>query len=307
MSGPELASRLEVGVRTVRRYITMLQDLGIPVQGQRGRYGTYLLRPGYKLPPLMFSEDEALALIIGLLSIRRSRSVSGAVDAESALAKVARVMPRSLQERVRAVQETVVLDGRTEGARPSSSVVGAFSEATRQCRRLRMRYRSAGAEHTEREIDPYGLIVRQGWWYAVGYCHLRKDTRVFRVDRVLEVELGTETFTRPRGFDVQAYVERSLALIPRTWSAQVLLELTMDVAQRRVPPLSGTLDQTPSGVLFHCEAEDLATVAHFLAGLGCRLIVLHPSELRDELRRLSLHVASLAEQKDGSSIVADER
>src|SRR5438067_1732747 len=115
MSGPELAARLEVDGRTVRRYVTMLQDLGVPVVGERGRYGAYRLRPGYKLPPLMFSEDEALALVIGLLTIRRSRWAATPVDVESALAKVERVMPLALQERVRAVQDAVVLDVGAEG------------------------------------------------------------------------------------------------------------------------------------------------------------------------------------------------
>src|SRR6266700_4528281 len=71
LSGPDIAERLEVNPRTVRRYITMLQDLGIPVEAERGRYGTYRLRPGFKLPPLMFTEEEALALTLGLLAARR--------------------------------------------------------------------------------------------------------------------------------------------------------------------------------------------------------------------------------------------
>jgi predicted DNA-binding transcriptional regulator YafY len=294
MSGPELAARLEVDGRTVRRYVTMLQDLGVPVVGERGRYGAYRLRPGYKLPPLMFSEDEALALVIGLLTIRRSRWAATPVDVESALAKVERVMPLALQERVRAVQEAVVLDVGAEGDPPVSEVVGTLSEAVRRRRRIRMRYRSERGEETEREVDPYRVICRQGRWYVAGYCHLRQELRIFRVDRVVDAELCAETFEPPAEFDVQEHVERALATIPRTWSVEVLLETTMETVRRRVPPVAGTLEQTPSGVLLRCEADDLSRAAHFLAGLGCRFTILRPPELHDELARLAIHVAQLA-------------
>src|SRR2546430_6778216 len=113
LSGPELAERLEVNTRTVRRYITMLQDLGIPVEGTRGRYGAYRLRPGFKLPPLMFSEDEALALVLGLLAARRLGLTLAAPATEGALAKVERVLPLALRERVRAVEETLVIEAGT--------------------------------------------------------------------------------------------------------------------------------------------------------------------------------------------------
>src|SRR5436190_11570694 len=91
ISGPELAERLEVNTRTVRRYITMLQDLGIPVEAERGRHGSYRLRPGFKLPPLMFTEDEALSLTLGLLVARRlglTSAVAAVPAVESAIAKI---------------------------------------------------------------------------------------------------------------------------------------------------------------------------------------------------------------------------
>src|SRR5579859_2287859 len=110
MGGPELAARLEVNLRTVRRYINMLQDLGIPIQAERGRHGGYRLRPGFKLPPLMFTEDEALALTLGLLTARRLGLAAAAPAVEGALAKVERVMPATLRDRVQAVQETLVFD-----------------------------------------------------------------------------------------------------------------------------------------------------------------------------------------------------
>src|ERR1700739_4310617 len=109
LSGPELAERLEVNIRTVRRYITMLQDLGIPVESERGRHGAYQLRPGFKLPPLMFNEEEALSLTLGLLAARRLGLAVAPPAIEGALAKIERVLPPTLLERVRAVQETLSL------------------------------------------------------------------------------------------------------------------------------------------------------------------------------------------------------
>src|SRR5215475_10851991 len=111
LSGPELARRLEVDVRTVRHYITLLLDLGIPIEAERGRYGAYRLRPGFKLPPLMFTEDEAIALTLGLLAARRLGLTAAAPATAGALAKVERVLPETLRARMEAVQQTLVIDG----------------------------------------------------------------------------------------------------------------------------------------------------------------------------------------------------
>src|SRR5581483_230081 len=110
ITAAELAERLEVNTRSIRRYIVMLQDLGIPVEAERGRYGGYRLRPGYKLPPLMWTEDEALAVTLGLRAAQQMGLAQTLPTVESALAKVERVLPAALRERVQAVQEMVVLD-----------------------------------------------------------------------------------------------------------------------------------------------------------------------------------------------------
>src|SRR5512142_2405716 len=110
MTGPELAARLEVNIRTLRRYITMLQDLGVPILAERGRYGAYELGAGYKLPPMMFTNDEALALAIGLLVARRLGLAETVHAVESARAKLEQVLPRELKGRIQALTETVKLD-----------------------------------------------------------------------------------------------------------------------------------------------------------------------------------------------------
>src|SRR5918992_5230709 len=155
MTGGELARRLEVGERTVRRYVAMLKEMGVPVESERGRHGSYALRPGFKLPPMMFTDEEALALALGLLSARRL-GLSGAAPAvEGALAKLERVMPDTLRERMRTFEETVVPAAIAPSRLPAGEVVVTVSAAVRERRRGRMRYRSWPSEESEREGDPY--------------------------------------------------------------------------------------------------------------------------------------------------------
>src|SRR5258707_13327825 len=129
MSGPKLAERLEVDVRSVRRYIMMLQDLGIPIEAERGRYGTYRLLRGFKLPPLMFTEDEALALTLGLLAAMRLGLAAAAPAVEGALAKVERVMPATLRARMEAGQETLIFDIPPPDATPAHATLLTFDVA----------------------------------------------------------------------------------------------------------------------------------------------------------------------------------
>ena len=299
VSGPELARRLGVGERTVRRYMTLLAELGIPVEAGRGRYGGYRLRPGYKLPPLMFSEDEALALVLGLLVVRQSGLAGTPADVEGALSKIERVMPDSLRARVRAVQEAVVLTGGSRETGPAGAIIGTLSEAAHRRRRVRLRYRSAHGEESARLVDVYGVVCREGTWYAVGHDHLRSAMRTFRVDRVLTVQMRDETFTPPAEFDALGHLERALATTPGALQVELLLETTLVEARRLVPAVYAILEETQRGVLVRGQAQNarnLGELAHILAGLGCPLIVLQPPELRDALRTLAMHTAWLAER-----------
>src|SRR6266571_2728142 len=283
ISGPKLAERLEVDIRSVRRYITMLQDLGIPIETERGRYGTYRLRPGFKLPPLMFTEDEALALTLGLLTARRLGLTVAAPAVEGTLAKVERVLPTTLRERVQAVQETLVIDVHTSFAAPTSEVLGTLCMAAQQSRQVKLHYRSWRSEETERVINPYGLVYLGGRWFAVGYCHLRAGLRTFRLDRVLQAEMRSDRFVRPPGFDSLEYVTRSLASVPGTWFVEVLLETTLEDARSVVPRALAILEQVNGGVMLRCYFENLRWMARHLVGLGCSFVVYQPPELREAL------------------------
>jgi predicted DNA-binding transcriptional regulator YafY len=295
ISGPELAERLEVNIRTVRRYITMLQDLGIPVETERGRYGAYRLRPGFKLPPLMFTEEETLAVTLGLLAARKLGLAVAAPSVEGALAKIERVLPAALRERVQAVQKTLVFDLTPPENVPASEVVSTLCTAAQEQKRVDLSYQAWGAEVTERGVDLYGLVYRSGFWYAVGYCHLRDSVRVFRLDRVVSAKQGHESYERPPDFDCLGYVVRSLAMVPDTWLVDVLLKTTLEEAQHLVPPATATLEQALDGVTFRCYTGNLDWAAYLLAGLRCQFVIREPQELHDALRSLAERIAALAE------------
>lgn len=294
MSGPELAERLEVNTRTVRRYITMLQDLGIPVETVRGRHGSYRLRPGFKLPPLMFTDEEALALTLGLLVARHLKLAVAAPAVEGALAKIERVLPLGLKEQVQAVQESLVFDLTPSTASPDSEIISVMSAAVQQSQSIELRYKSWNGEVTERAADLYGLVCRAGFWYAVGYCHLRRGLRVFRLDRVLAVKIRAERYARPLNFDCLAYVTQSIAATPARWQVEVLLETTLEEARRRVSPALATVEQAVDGVLLRCNTDSLDWMAHLLAGMSCSFIVRQPPELREALGRLAARIVAMS-------------
>lgn len=303
ITGAELAERLELDPRTVRRYIAMLQEWGIPILAKRGRYGAYRLMPGFKLPPLMFTEDEALALTLGLLAVRRTGLALTAPAVEGALAKVERVLPGSLRQRVQAVQEAVFLSLAPSRDAPAPEVVVTLSTAVQEQRQVLLRYRSAQGEETERRFDPYGVVYRAGRWYAAGYCHLRAALRVFRLDRIQQATLREERFSRPAEFDSLACVLRTLAEQPGTWRVRVALKTTIERAEQLFPAGMATLEATREGVEVRTSVEDLEWMARFLVNLGTPFVVREPAALSETLRRLAAEIAVAASQEVSKCVV----
>ncbi len=296
MSGPELARRLEVSPRSVRRYVAMLQDMGIPVEGERGRYGQYRLRPGYKLPPLMFDNDEALAVTAGLLLVRRNGGLVEPGTTERTLAKLNRVLPEGLREQVTALQETLVLDAPPGQTLPKREQLAVLSQGVKARRRVWLRYLDEQGSATERDFDTYGVVQYGGRWYTTGYCHLRQGLRVFRVDRMGEVRLSGHTFELPMDFDALEYVSRSVALVPLAYSAEVLLKTSLAAAQHELYPNFVTLDETSEGVVLRCTADNLGWLARLIAGLSFAWEVRGPRELKVALRK---HAAGILERLGG--------
>lgn len=298
LTGVELAERLRVDERTVRRYAATLADLGIPVTAERGRYGGYRLRPGYKLPPLMLTDDEAVAVLLGLVAAERLGLGTEEPATGTALAKIRRVLPAPLAERLAAVQEHLgfTLRRADPALRPAAGTLLTLGAATRQRRRVTLDYRSWRGDSSRRQVDPYGLVFHAGRWYVTGHDHLRGEVRTFRLDRIGAVSTGAETFAVPDGFEPVAQVTRSLAGVPYAHSVEVLLETELAAARRRVPPSVAELTEVADGVLLRARAEHLDGMAQLLAGLGWPFTVLAPDALRDAVRAHATRLAGWADR-----------
>ena len=271
VTGAELARDLGVDARTVRRYVAAVQELGFPVEGERGPAGGYRLKPGYKLPPLMFTEDEATAVVLGLASAKRL----GVPTSDEALAKINRVLPARLRARTESLEGVAFTA--PAGVAPAGETVLKLAEAARRARGVTARYTSYNGATTDRELSPYGVVVHQGRWYLAAYDHGREDLRTFRVDRMERVTIGGEGRPADAGFDATEHVLRSFARVP--WTHEVVV----DLAEPRDVPLA---EVTPSGRLT-MRVESLDYMARVLAGLDCEFTIVRPPALRDAVQRLS--------------------
>lgn len=296
MTGPELARRLEVNIRTVRDYVEMLVDLGIPVEAERGRYGAYRLRPGYKLPPLLFTEDEALVLTLGLLMTRENESAQTAASFEGALSKIERVLPAATRQGIQAMEQTVVFERRALSVSASIATVMKLSIAVQSERCVRLRYRSARSEETERTFNPFGIVSHEDLWYTIGYCHLRQGERLLRLDRIEHIEITDEAFLRPAHFEALTSVHRALASVPRLWQVEVWLGTTLEEAWHKSQFSKGHFVEVNNGVILRGEVEDLPWMARLLAGLGVPFRIHHPPELRAAVSHYALALIQCAEQ-----------
>jgi len=287
-TGREIADRLSVDPRTARRYVTALQALGIPVEGQRGVGGGYRIRPGFRLPPLMLSDDEAVVVALGAVTAGRL-GLSGSAEAvEGALAKIHRVLPDGLRRRVEALETTLAFTSTpTAGAPVAGDTVLRLADAIRRRRRVRISYRSFAGEASRRELSPLGLVVHSGRWYLAAYDHGRDALRTFRVDRVRRASVRDDAAVEPpEGFDAVAHVTTSIAQVRWPHEVEVLLDLPVDEAVRRVPGTLAELVDEGGRTLLRMRVSSLEWMASVLAGLGCGFEVREPDELRESVRAL---------------------
>lgn len=287
-TGREIADRFGIDARTARRYVAVLQDLGIPIEGQRGVGGGYRVRPGYRLPPLMLADDEAVAVVLGLLATRAASQDGSSAAATGALAKINRVLPSTLRRQVKALEETLDFTAARDSTPPDAALVLLLADAIRRQRRLHTAYRSFTGDVSQRELSPWSLVVHSHCWYLVAYDHVRDDLRTFRVDRMWRSTLvDGASVTPPKDFDAVAHVTRSLAAVPGKWQVEVLLDLPVDEAARRIPTTLAELADDPAGTLLRIRADSLDWVATVLAGLGSGFTIRQPNELRASVRALA--------------------
>ena len=297
----DLAARLGVDERTVRRYVAHLLELDVPVESVRGRYGGYRLGPGYRLPPLMLTGDEAVAVLVGLESRAQDGAGVSRTAAESAATKIRRVLTAPLARQLGALRETAHFPGRSPGSETESDVLLLVAEAARARRTLEIVHASRTGRVTERTVQPYGLVAHAGHWYLTGRDSLAQAVRTFRLDRVTAAELGSVIFEVPADFRPQDEVLRALAKTP--WHHRVSVKVRADphAIRSRLPlGLAAITPLTDEGGWTRIEirAEQLHWVPGVLATLDADLIIEGPEELRG--RVLTLAQRLLAACSDGA-------
>ncbi len=293
VSGAELARRLEVDRRTLRRYITMLEEMGIPITTEQGRHGGYRLVPGFKLPPMMFTDEEAQALSLGLIAARGLGLADAAPAIESVQAKLDRVLPSAPKKTISALRESVALHTGDARTNADAKLLRVLSETAQARRTAALRYRAADGALTSREFDVYGLVFRSGRWYVVGHCHLRGGLRTLRLDRVAHGEAAAREFVKPEGFDAVEYLTRALASLPRAIATEVLLRTDLATARQELSLTLGMPEACDGGVLLRGSADELDWYARELMRLPFRFEVRAPASLAAMLAKLA---AELLEQ-----------
>jgi predicted DNA-binding transcriptional regulator YafY len=228
----ELAERLGVDTRTVRRYVDHLLDLDIPVESVRGRYGGYRLSRGYRLPPLMLGDDEALAVLLGLVAGRRAGLTTALGTAgETASAKIRRVLPQRLAGRLQAVVDSLAftdLPEREREAVPDATILLTISDAAAHHRPLAITYIGRDGTRTDRTLHPYGVVSHHGRWYVRGLDPALDEERTFRLDRVSAARTLPGSFEVPEGFDAAESVLTGFATADYRYEVSLRIQGTVE-------------------------------------------------------------------------------
>lgn len=293
----ELAERLDVDARTVRRYVDRLLELDIPVRSVRGRYGGYRLEPGYRMPPLMLSNEEALAVLLGLVAGRRSGLISTSVAAvESAVAKVRRVLPAALGSRLDAVLEADFTAPERSALTTDAEVLLTVAEAARERRPVALAYLAGHGGASERVVHPYGVVAHSGRWYLTGSDSASGQVRSFRVDRITTASMIAGTFDVPAGFNPGEQVLTSLAEAPYQHEVAMRLRSTPDEIRAVFPPSVAVLEEIDAlWTRVRIRAERLDWIPPLLAALDRPFVVTQPDELRDLIKELAGRLAAHAD------------
>jgi predicted DNA-binding transcriptional regulator YafY len=287
--GNDLADRLEVSGRTVRRDIERLRGLGYPVESLRGRAGGYRLRAGSAMPPLLLDDEEAIAIAVGLRTAARA-SVTGIEEtAVRALVKLEQVLPSHLRRRVAALgSATFTLPAGGPTVDPQHLTV--IAAACRDSERLRFGYRRRDGTDSRREVEPHSLVNQGRRWYLVAWDRGREGWRTFRIDRLAK-PASTGVRFAPRRLparDAGAYVAESITAAPTRFDARVILHASAEEMLGRVPPYWGAIEPIDAETCeYRTGDDDLGWLAVRIAMLGVDFEVREPPELVEHLRVLA--------------------
>ncbi|WP_148714970.1 helix-turn-helix transcriptional regulator [Chitinolyticbacter meiyuanensis] len=285
-AGNELAERLEVHPRTLRRDIDKLRELGYPIHASSGVAGGYAFRAGQALPPLLLDDDEALATALAL-QLATSGPIDGVEEPSlRALVKLEQVMPPRLRSRVKALRSAIVPMGQTE-AGVEAALLATLASACRDQLQLRFDYADGRGQTSVRIVEPQGVVHTGRRWYLVAWDPARDDWRTFRVDRIQGgAELGRHFAPRaaPEG-DLRAYVTRSVAVAPFEARARVVLHAPHAEMVRRIPPSAALLEPLENGhCLMQCGIHALDHLVYWLLALEVEFDVQSPPLLIERLQ-----------------------
>jgi len=299
--GDELARRLEVSGRTIRRDVERLRRLGYPVESLTGPAGGYRLRAGSAMPPLLLDDEEAIAIAVGLRTAARA-SVAGIEEsAVRALVKLEQVLPAHLRRRVGALGSATFTLPAT-GPTVDPQHLTAIAAACRDSECLRFAYQRRDGTRSRREVEPHSLLNYGRRWYLVAWDRRREDWRTFRIDRLAgpaSTGVRFKARTLPAK-DAAAFVQTSITSAPNRYEAVVILHAPISAIGRRVPERRGSLEPIGSE---RCEYrtgdDDLSWLALRVASIGVDFEVREPPELRAHLAALAsrLHDAARGERR----------
>jgi predicted DNA-binding transcriptional regulator YafY len=295
----ELAGKLGVSLRTIHRYFGMLDEMGIPVYAERGPYGGFSLVRGYKLPPLVFSLEEAVAVYLGTSLVNEMWGNLYRDAAQAAMAKLENILPSEQRNEIDWARRSLIATSLNRGD-PSEvfPILEDLRKAARQQHQVLAIYQSAAnAKATKRKIDPYALVFRAGLWYLVGYCHLRTAPRTFRVDRIQKLSVLDQSFQIPEDFDVREYLNNEFKEQPLVRGRlQFIPEAKHIVASNRI--LWESMEENTDGSLVvTLTAPDLPWLASMVMSFGIWVTVLEPPELRDMISELAQATANMYQPK----------
>ncbi|MGW1772430.1 helix-turn-helix transcriptional regulator [Streptomyces sp. NPDC002104] len=287
-TGADLAGRLGVTPRTVRRDVDRLRELGYPVNASPGTGGGYQLGAGAELPPLLLDDDEAVAVAVGLRTAA-GNGVEGIGEASvRALAKLEQVLPSRLRSRVSALNRFTVPMLRGAGASAvDPSVLTELAGVCRDTERLRFGYRDHGGTVTRRTVEPHRLVCSERRWYLVAWDLDREDWRTFRVDRIEPRPPHGPRFTPrpPPAEDLAAYVSQGISQRVYAARAVILLRVPQEEAARIVGPADGTLEPLDErSCILRTGAVSLDVLVIHIMLIGCEFEVVEPAELTDRIR-----------------------
>ena len=293
-AGAELAERLEITERTVRRDIDRLRTLGYPVEAVPGRYGGYRLGRGGSLPPLLLNDDEAVAVAIGLRSAIDGSVVGLEESAVSTLAKLDQLLPAHLARRVRSIHESTasLLRGGIEREQVPARHLVLLTNACSAQERVRFLYRDKGGRDTSRLVEPLGVVRAGARWYLAARDLDRADWRTFRLDRISSPESVGTRFELTDAPDAVGLVTAGFASMPFPFRARIRLPLPLEEAARLLPRSLAILDEAGESTVADLGSSSMERMVAYLAGLAPPCEVIDPPELRAALSRHAGAVAA---------------